>query len=382
MRVKSQPDLREKIVILGDAACHEPAGEGEGEVIDPALRCVSYVTTPHGKKPVLKAMMTTACENQCHYCAFRAGRSQMRRVTFTPDELASAFDQIQRAKLVEGIFISSGVVGGGVCVQDKILAAADLIRNKYHYQGYVHLKVMPTADIEQVRQATQLGDRVSVNMEAPTPQRLEFLAPEKDFYEQLLQRLRWIRQIAREGRVRADATTQFVVGAAGDTDLELLQLSGWLYRNVGLKRAYYSKFHPEPDTPLEGLPATSPMREHRLYQASFLLRDYEWDVEELPYRADGNLRLDLDPKLAWAQANLADAPIEVMTAARRDLMRIPGVGPKGADAIIAARRQGHIATLPDLRAVGIRAAGRAAPFIVLGGHRPPHQMALPLEYES
>lgn len=378
MLVKSQPDLHEKLALMADGTQYEAAGEGPGEVVDPQLCYVSHVTTPQGKKPILKSMVTTTCENKCNYCPFRAGRSAMRRVTFTPDEIAYAFDQMQRAKLVEGIFVSSGVVGGGVRVQDRILETAEIIRNKYNYQGYVHVKIMPDADLEQVRQAMRLGDRVSVNMEAPTPERLQFLAPEKDFHSELLQRLRWTRELAREHWVRADATTQFVVGAAGDTDLELLQLSGWLYRNVGLRRAYYSRFHPEIETPLEHLPETSPIREHRLYQASFLLRDYEWDVEELPFLGDGNLRLDMDPKLAWARENLAEAPIEVMTATRRELMRIPGIGPKGADVILRARREGRLRDLPDLRAIGIRNTGRVAPFVLLSGTRPPHQMPLPL----
>jgi predicted DNA-binding helix-hairpin-helix protein len=378
MLVKSQPDLHEKMALLADATRHECAGEGPDETIDPQLCYVSHVTTPQGKKPILKSMVTTACERGCNYCPFRAGRSLMRRVTFTPDEIAKAFDQMQRAKLVEGIFVSSGMVGGGVRVQDKILATAELIRRKYNYQGYVHVKVMPSADMEQVRQAMMLGDRVSVNMEAPTPERLQFLAPEKDFHGELLQRLRWVREIGQRERVRADATTQFVVGAAGDTDLELLQLSGWLYRNLGLKRAYYSRFNPEAETPLEHLPPVSLLREHRLYQASFLLRDYEWDVEELPFVGDGNLRLDIDPKLAWAWENLLDAPIDVSTATRRELLRIPGIGPKGADAIVRARQGGSLHDLPDLRAIGVRNVTRAAPFILLDGRRPPHQMRLPL----
>jgi predicted DNA-binding helix-hairpin-helix protein len=378
MLVKSQPDLHEKMALLADAARYELAGEGPDETIDPHLCYVSHVTTPQGKKPVLKSMVTTACERGCRYCPFRAGRSLMRRVTFTPDEIAKAFDQMQRAKLVEGIFVSSGMVGGGLHVQDKILATAEIIRRQYNYQGYVHVKVMPGADREQVRQAMMLGDRVSVNMEGPTPERLRFLSPEKDFHEELLQRLRWTRELAREGRVRADATTQFVVGAAGDTDLELLLLSGWLYRNVGLKRAYYSGFHPQPETPFEDLPPTSPLREHRLYQASFLLRDYGWDVEELPFLGDGNLRLDVDPKLAWACDHLAEAPVEVMTATRQELLRIPGVGPKGAEAILRARQKGSLHDLPDLDAIGVRNTHRAAPFILLGGRRPSHQMRLPL----
>lgn len=378
MLVRSQPDLQEKVAQLGDAARHEPAGDGPGEVVDTSLHCISYVTTPQGKKPIFKAMVTTACERGCRYCPFRAGRSAMRRVTFTPDELAKAFDAMLRAKLVDGIFVSSGIIGGGVRMQDKILETAEVIRRRYGYQGYVHVKIMPDADYEQVRQAMKLGDRVSVNLEAPTAERLQVLSPEKDFHEGLLKRLLWTQELRQQGGMRAGAVTQFVVGAAGDTDLELLQLSGWLYREMGLRRAYYSPFEPVSDTPLEDHPPTSPAREHRLYQASFLLRDYEWDVEELPLLPDGNLRLDIDPKLAWALDNLTDAPVDVMTASRRELLRIPGIGPKSADAILRARRREALRTLPGLRSIGVRNTSRAAPFILLGGRRPPHQLALPM----
>ena len=174
----------------------------------------------------------------------------------------------------------------------------------------------------------------------------------------------------------AGTVTQFVVGAVGDTDQELLSLSNRLYRHYGLTRAYYSGFSPVIQTPFENLPATDPLREHRLYQASFLLRDYGWKVEDLPFLADGNMLLEMDPKRAWAERYLREAPIEIMNARRDQLMRIPGIGPVGADAIFNARRQGKLTSLIDLRKLGIRAPEQAAPFILLDGHRPVTQMRL------
>jgi predicted DNA-binding helix-hairpin-helix protein len=384
MHVRSTPDAIEKLARLGDVTRYEPAGDRPlSETHAPAaphiadvMSCITHVTTPKGKMPVLKAMATTACENNCYYCPFRAGRSSMRRVTFQPDELAWAFDRLQRARLVKGIFLSSGIVNGGVTAQDKILDTAEIIRRKHGYQGYVHLKIMPAAEYDQLRRAMQLADRVSVNLEAPTPERLTALAPKKDFSGELLERLRWAHQIRQREGVRASTVTQFVVGAVGDTDLELLSLSERLYRQMGLRRTYYSGFNPITETPFESLPPTSPVRERRLYQASFLLRDYAWDVEELPFEGSGNLRLDIDPKRAWAEEYLRHAPVDVMHASRHELLRVPGIGPRGADAIIRARRRGRLTDIAHLRAIGVRLTERAAPYILLDGRRPPQQLPL------
>ena len=174
----------------------------------------------------------------------------------------------------------------------------------------------------------------------------------------------------------ASSVTQFVVGAVGDTDLELLALSNRLYRQYGLTRAYYSGFSPVIQTPFENLPATDPLREHRLYQASFLLRDYGWKVEDLPFLTDGNMELALDPKRAWAERYLRDAPIEIMTARRDQLLRLPGIGPVSANVILKARRQGKLTSLTDLQKLGIRTPQQASPYILLNGRRPLAQLSL------
>ncbi len=388
MNIRFAPDPIEKLALLGDVNRFEAAGDQPLKEKSPAvdvpgaLACIQMVATPHGRVPILKAMVTTACEMNCYYCPFRAGRGRMERVTFKPDELAKAFDTIQRAGLVEGIFLSSGIVGGGVRTQDRIIDTAEIIRRRYGYTGYIHLKIMPGAEEDQIRRALELADRVSTNLEGPSADRLSALAPRKDFEGDLLGRLQMACTLIEERREQHpharhnSLVTQFVVGAVGDTDLELLVLSAHLYNHNRLQRAYYSAFNPVIETPFESLPATPGIRERRLYQASFLLRDYGWDVEEMPFTQDGNLRLDIDPKRAWAEEHLRYAPIEVMTAERRDLLRIPGVGPKGADAILMARRTGKITELAHLRRIGIRAPEQAAPYILLDGHRPPHQLSL------
>jgi predicted DNA-binding helix-hairpin-helix protein len=175
--------------------------------------------------------------------------------------------------------------------------------------------------------------------------------------------------------VSPSTVTQFVAGGSDETDLELLTTTNWLMKNVSLKRAYYSAFSPIRDTPMENKAAVDPLREHRLYQASFLLRDYGFDLEEMPFVQDGNLPLVTDPKLAWAQQNLQEKPLEINQADRRELLRIPGIGPKGADAILRARRTGKLHDLATLKKLGI-VTTRVAPFVLLDGKRVDRQLSM------
>jgi len=385
MLVQTLPDTITKLARMGDAASYEPAGDQpqtERKRVPyqshSLAECITHVATPKGSKSVLKAMITTACERNCFYCPFRAGRSRTQRVTFSPDELARGFDTLQRAGQVDGMFLSSGIIRGSVTTQDKIIDTAEIVRNRYHYRGYLHLKVMPGIEYEQLYRLMQLADRVSVNLEGPTEERLNALAPKKEFMRELLGMLQMAETIRRQHPYQklANTVTQFVVGAVGDTDQELLALSSRLYREMGLTRAYYSGFSPVQQTPFEHLTPTDPLREHRLYQASFLLRDYGWRVEDLPFMADGNMSLTLDPKRAWAEAHLRSTPIEIMTASREQLLRIPGIGPKAAETILKARRQGRLTDIAHLRQLHISAPEQAAPYILLSGRRPEVQMRL------
>lgn len=343
---------------------------------------IATLTMPNGRKmPVLKTLLTSACERNCYYCPFRAGRN-FRRATFRPEELANTFMDMHRAGLVEGMFLSSGIIRGGVSTQDRLLDTADILRNKLGYRGYLHLKLMPGAERAQVERAMQLASRVSTNLEAPTSERLARLAPAKQLVEELLQPLRWVEEIRQtqlphkswNGRWPS-TVTQFVVGAAGESDLELLTATSYLYSRLRLRRTYFSGFHPISDTPLAELPPTDPWREHRLYQASFLLRDYGFDLEELPFTGDGNLPLHHDPKLAWAQQKLISQPVELNRADREQLLRVPGIGPISADAILRARRQRTLRDLSDLRRLGITTKN-LAPFVLLNGRRPLQQLPL------
>jgi predicted DNA-binding helix-hairpin-helix protein len=337
---------------------------------------------PNGKRiKLLKTLLTSVCERDCYYCPFRAGRD-CRRATFQPEEFARLFVMLSQKGIAEGVFLSSGMVGGGIRTQDKLIDTAEIMRHKLGFNGYIHLKIMPGAERSQVEQAMRLADRVSINLEAPNDKRLVNLAPQKQFSEELLQPLKWIDEIRRtqpgylgwKGRWPS-SVTMFVAGGAGESDLELLSTTDYLYRQLRLRRAYFSPFNPIPETPMENQPATPVIREHRLYQASYLLRDYGFDLEELPFEADGRLPIQTDPKLAWAQRNLFVNPIEINKAEKATLMRVPGIGSRGADAILRARRHSKIRDIGTLKKMGI-VAEQAAAYILFDGRSAALQPAL------
>jgi predicted DNA-binding helix-hairpin-helix protein len=383
-------DQLETLQTLSEQMRIEHAEETRGEPAKPACFTpkekravfVHPAQLPNGKQvKLLKTLLSSACERDCYYCPFRAGRD-FRRASFKPQEFAELFMKLYQSNMAEGIFLSSGIAAGGANTQNQILDTAEILRNRLGFRGYLHLKIMPGAEKGQVVRLMQLADRVSINLEAPNKERLIKLAPNKNFFEELFRPLKWVEEIRRtqpaykgwNGRWPS-TVTQFVAGGSDESDLELLTTTDWLMKNVRLRRAYFSAFSPVRDTPMESKSAVHPLREHRLYQASFLLRDYGFDLEEMPFIQNGNLPLATDPKLAWAQQNLQERPLEINNAERRELLRIPGIGPKGADAILKARRGSKLRDLTTLKKLGI-VTTRVAPFILLDGKRAESQLSM------
>jgi predicted DNA-binding helix-hairpin-helix protein len=375
----------DRLKILSSQMDFEPAEDYRCPQIDARREYSGFVhnaVMPNGKTiPLLKTLLSSACERDCHYCPFRAGRN-FRRATLKPEEMAHVFMAFHRAGIVEGLFLSSGLIGGGTRTQDRLLDTAQILREKLGFRGYLHLKIMPGAEFDQVAQAMQLADRVSINLEAPNPDRLQILAPHKKFADELLRPLKIVNDI-KHGRFNSkpwrknwpSVATQFVVGGAGESDLELLSTTEYLYNKLRLKRAYFSPFKPVDDTPLADCTPTPLQRENRLYQASFLIRDYGFELEEMPFDPLGNLPEEIDPKLGWAKAHLGEKPLEINTATRQELLHVPGIGPKSARSLISARRKSVLKNIEDLRRIGINPS-RAAPFILINGRKPSVQLAL------
>lgn len=366
-------DLNDKLFALGAAAENDLCGSGCG--VRPkkqgALdRCVYHAQMAGGRTVrLLKVLQTSVCRNDCGYCFTRASGS-FQRLSFSPDELAAGFMAMLARRQVEGIFISSGIAGSPVGAMDRLLATAELLRKRHQFKGYLHLKIMPGAAFSQVEAAVGLADRVSLNLEAPNPAALSRIAGAKLFQEDMWTRLQWVGQLAARGQgPRAGQTTQFVVGAAGETDLELLTTTDRLYREIHLARAYFSAFRPVKGTPLEHVPPTPTIRQRRLYQADFLLRQYGFALSELVFGIDGDLPSSHDPKLAWALRHPERFPVELNHAGRDDLLRVPGIGPRAAARILAMKREGRLKDPGVLKAAGATVA-RAAPFVLLDGAMP------------
>lgn len=374
-------DIQQKLDVLGAAAQADLAcgscGEGQQRTRDDVGRWIYPAVRPDGKTvKMLKILQTNACEKDCFYCPTRRGRN-IERTTFKPDELAETFDQIHRANLAEAIFISSGVVGGGTRTMDRMLATAELLRRKYEFRGYLHLKLMPGAESAAIEKALQLADRVSVNLEAPSSEYLSKLSSTKRYTEELLAPLQAAKKLIDNVPALREKTmtTQFVVGAAGESDREIVSRTAQLYHDLKLARIYFSAFQPIPDTPLDGHAPTPLVREHRLYQTDFLLRKYNFTFDDLIFDPRGNLPIESDPKTIWATAHPEFFPIELNRASREQLLRVPGIGPTSVNRILQTRRVTKFITIEQLARIGADEQ-RAAPFILLNGRAPIRQLTL------
>ena len=373
-------DVRQKIELLGESAQHDicvACGTHANRRVDDIGRWIYPAVLPDGRRVnQLKVLQTNVCRNNCYYCAQRAGRDG-RRTAFTPDELAATFDELHRRGLVRGLFLSSGISGDAGSSMDRTLATVELLRRRYQFRGYVHLKILPGVSMAHVEQAVRLATRVSINLEAPSPEHLKRIAPDKQ-YEELIKPMKWACDLIRAGGrslVPSGQTTQLVVGAAGESDREILAAAHRLYRDVDLRRVYFSAFQPIEGTPLEEQSSTKPLREHRLYQSDFLMRQYGFRFGDLIFDEQGHLPLEADPKQVWANSHPEMFPLEVGRASRAELLRVPGIGPKSVMRIVNGRRQHSFRTLRDLKRVGV-VAERAAPYVLLEGKRPAYQLPL------
>lgn len=322
-----------------------------------------------GASPLFKVLLTNVCVNDCAYCVNQVGRD-CPRYSFQPEELARLFMDLHQKRLVRGLFLSSGIGVDVSRTMQAMIDTVDILRHRYGFGGYVHLKVLPGAPFDCVAEACRLASRVSVNMEAPTPQHLAKLSARKDLAEDIVERMRWVKQLtdADPQLVPSGQTTQFVVGAAGETDHDILSTAQALYSQMQLRRVYFSGFRPVRDSRLECVRPAPPLREHRLYQADWLIRVYGFSPQEieLALGRNGNLRLDMDPKLSIARRQPWLFPVDINRASYEDLLRVPGIGPVSARRIVESRREHSISSLQQLQKMGV-AARRAAPFVWFHG---------------
>ena len=390
-------DLDRKLEILADAAKYDAScasygatkkdsrgSSGVGSTGGAGI-CHSY--TPDGRcVSLLKVLLTNVCLYDCHYCINRRS-SQVNRARFTPEEVVKLTLDFYKRNYIEGLFLSSGIVRSADYTMEMVIEVARQLREVHHFRGYIHLKTIPEASPELIEKAGRYADRIRINIELPTQASLDTLAPEKNLNRTqaamggIRQRIdesfaakKEARQIQAAPRAKPPAfatgqSTQMLIGADASNDAVVLGRADELYRDYRLRRVYYSGFSPIPE-PSVRLPIKPPplVREHRLYQADWLLRFYGFDVKELLPAENPHLDLEIDPKLAWALRNRHQFPVDINRAPQELLWRIPGLGVTNVGRILAARRFSRL-TLVDLQRmrVGLK---KVLPFIVAADHTP------------
>lgn len=380
--------IHDKLAILADAAKYDAScassgskktrkgsqiGSTEGVGI-----CHSY--TPDGRcVSLLKILLTNYCIFDCRFCVNRIS-SDTPRARFTVDEVVRLTIDFYKRNYIEGLFLSSGIIQNSDYTMEQLLLVAKTLRDREHFGGYIHLKTIPGAHQDLIDRAGLYADRLSVNIELPTESDLQQLAPEKDGSQirtamnGIESKIQELREDSRRGLkaptfAPAGQSTQMIVGATATPDQAILRTASQLYQTQKLRRVYYSAYSPIPHADAQ-LPGQSPplVREHRLYQADWLLRFYGFDVHELVMAADGNLDLTIDPKLAWAIAHRHLFPIDVNKAPREDLLRIPGIGARTVSRILAMRPVRSLRVL-DLKRLRI-AWKRAKVFVIAADYNP------------
>ncbi len=318
-----------------------------------------------GRVPLLRVLMTNVCQYDCRYCAINCHRD-IPRDSFQPEELVKLFLELNRRGAADGLFLSSGVGGDPGKTEARMLETVALLREREGFRGYIHLKIMPGLPLGYVECAAGLVDRLSINLEAPTLEHLARIAPRKAAATNAVPAMETVRRIKDSAPrlLPAGQTTQLVVGAAGESDREILERSRWLYGHLKMRRVYYSAYQPVCGEELA--PPAPPAREHRLYQSDWLLRHYPIPLDELLFDDYGNLPLAADPKLLWALRHPEIFPREVNRASYRELLQVPGIGPLSARRIVDARRRYAFRDLPALQTMGV-VTKRARHFLLLDG---------------
>ncbi len=361
----------DKLSTLTAAARFDICGcGGAGPAAKSPLGIIYNAALPGGGCiPLLKVLLTNICVNDCAYCVNQIGRD-IPRCSFQSEELAKLFMELYAKRLVQGLFLSSGIGPDTSRTMESMIKVVEILRYRYKFKGYIHLKILPGARFDCIEAACRLASRVSVNIEAPTALHLARLSRKKDLHHGILERMRWVKRLISkdEKLVPSGQTTQFVVGAAGETDHDILRATKALYSEVSLRRIYFSAFRPITNSPLEELQPTPPMREHRLYQADWLLRVYRFSLDEVGLAIDsnGSLSLGKDPKLTIARKQPWLFPLDLNKAAYEELIRVPGIGPTSAKRIIEARREHSIFSRQQLKKMRV-ATNRAIPFIWFKG---------------
>ena len=319
-------------------------------------RWIYPVILPDGRYTFLfRTLVSNSCTNDCKYCPLRAGNDS-RRCSLSKEEIVQVFMNYLRSGKVSGLFLTSGVVGNPDKTMETLIGAADLLRNKEKFKGYIHLKIIPGASNAAIKEAVSLATAVSVNIETPGEKHFNVLTQRKNYLDDIIRPMKLISELTAkdEKYSRVKQTTQFVVGASDELDREIVKYMGALYNRLQLSRVYFSSYQRgfgDQNLPGEKTILTNEQmltREHRLYQTDFLLRKYGFEAQEIPFNASGNLSLDLDPKEEWAKMHPDFFPLNINKADKMELLRVPGLGHVTVNKIINFRRMSRIKSIDVL----------------------------------
>jgi len=334
---------------------------------------VSSVTSCGRSMPVLKILQTSHCTYNCNYCAFRKDSDSCSRESLEPFELAQITNDMTNTQIIEGLFLSSGIGNNVRTSMTKMVDTVRILREKFLYLGYIHMKILPGVSIDLIEAAGRYADRLSVNMEAPSESALRKIAPNKSIKNTVLKQMQWIETLRRKHVIprRVGQTTQFVVGGSsdpGENDRALLTVAGYLYDQLDFRRIFYSPFNPVPGTPLENRSPENPKRSHRLYQADFLLSKYNFKPDEFSFDESGRLDLEKDPKESWADNHPEFFPLDIMRAEPDQILRVPGIGPLTAKKILQSRFDGSLRTVDDFKKM-VRLQKKALRYVLVNGKK-------------
>jgi predicted DNA-binding helix-hairpin-helix protein len=364
--VQVKPGIGEKLEILSrdgqyDLACACGSGKDDHRRRGADGKWIYPVTLPNGGSSVLfKSLISNVCNNDCKYCPLREGQD-VRRCSLKPTETAEVFLDYYRRKKVFGLFLSSGVIGSADATMERLCETVRILRSRHGFRGYVHLKVLPGASDAAIEEAVRLSSAVSINIETPGEENLRKLSSKKDFLRDIVRPMKLISRLTgRGGKYKGrKQTTQFIVGAAGESDSEIVRYMGRLYDGLGLSRVYFSAYQRglgdgaiEADRFGKERGDAGFVREHRLYQVDFLMRKYGFAASEMVFGDDGRLSLEADPKEAWAKGHPERFPVDVNCAGKLELLRVPGLGPVSVKRILERRKQGRLGGIEDIGKVG------------------------------
>lgn len=330
--------------------------------------CIYNAKMGNREIPLFKILLTNKCKNDCAYC-INCSKHKNQKVELTPEELAHCYMKYYEDNTAEGLFLSSGIKKDADQTMHELIETAHILRNKYSYQGYIHLKVIPGATRDDIKHAMQLADRVSINIESATSEGLSDLATTKDYNKDIIKRISWISRLSNRHHELAPSgfTTQLIVGANDETDKQIIDQTHHLRKKYKITNNYFSSFIPVKDTPLENKKISDPMRTNRLYQIEYLFSQYHIKKDELIFNDDGFLNLKEDPKYNIAVNNMDKYPIDVNTASYNELIHIPGIGIKTARRIKALKRKNKkIRSLKQLKDMGAN-INRCKTFVKIKG---------------